>query len=148
MANATQLPGSTIGQISLPYFGRFIKLAGDRQIADWTIEVVNDESFDLFAAFERWINAMGQTSTRANTQRFAGATSSPSSYVGQGIVKQYGKENKVLRTYKMSNVFPTSLSPIGLSFGATDQIESFSVNFSMDWFEVVPDGTTNGIGAN
>jgi len=143
MAKATQMPGSTIGTVQQSYFGRKIKLAGDRNIADWQITVINDETFDMYGAFERWINAMAHTSTRLNAQRVLGATSSPASYVGQALVQHYGKEGNVIRTMKLTNVWPSDVSPIDLSWDANDTIEEFGVTFNMDWFEVV-----DGVGPN
>ena len=40
--SATQIPASTIGQIDVPYFGRQIKVAGDRTFANWNVTVMND----------------------------------------------------------------------------------------------------------
>ena len=43
---ASTIPASTIQQIEIPYFGRQIKLAGDRTFAPWTVTVMNDEDFN------------------------------------------------------------------------------------------------------
>src|SRR6184192_3332049 len=54
MCKSAQLPGSTIGVAPVFYFGREVKLAGNRQYADWTIQIINDEDFIIRNAFEQW----------------------------------------------------------------------------------------------
>ena len=46
-ARATSLPGDTVSSISIPYFGREIKVAGTRTFPDWSITVINDENFRI-----------------------------------------------------------------------------------------------------
>ena len=43
MCRAAQMPASTLGLIEVPYFGRKIKIAGDRTFAEWTVTCINDE---------------------------------------------------------------------------------------------------------
>lgn len=45
MAKAAQMPGATMGMAPLFYFGREVKLAGNRTWQDWTIQIINDENF-------------------------------------------------------------------------------------------------------
>ena len=42
MCRASALPGATIGSVTVPYFGRELKFAGNRTFADWTFTVIND----------------------------------------------------------------------------------------------------------
>ena len=58
MAKAAQIPGSTINSVTVPYFGRELKFAGNRSFADWTITVINDEDFLVRNAVESWMNAI------------------------------------------------------------------------------------------
>ncbi len=139
MAEATQIPALSVGMIPVPYFGRQIKVAGDRRVDNWAITVVNAD-FTLRSAFERWNNSLAQMSTRAERQRVFGATSSPNSYVGQGILTQYGLEGEIVRSYKMTNLWPMEVSGIDLAWANNDQIERFGVTFAMDWFEALPVG--------
>ena len=44
MARAAQIPASTVGTIEVGYFGRKIKIAGDRTFAEWTVTITNDEA--------------------------------------------------------------------------------------------------------
>lgn len=141
MAQATQLPSSTISAIEVPYFGRKIKVAGDRTFDTWTINVLNDEDFKIRHAMERWHNAVNSLTGNLNTT----GSSNPRNYKSQAIVKQYGKANDQtpVRIYKFNGIFPTDVSTIDLDWNATDTIETFSVTFAYDWHEV--SGGTTGI---
>ena len=40
MCRAAQMPASTLGTIEVPYFGRKVKIAGDRTFAEWTVTLI------------------------------------------------------------------------------------------------------------
>ena len=67
MVQAAQIPASTMGIIEVPYFGRKVKIAGDRTFAEWTVTVINDEDFLIRNALEQWSNAINthETNVRA-----------------------------------------------------------------------------------
>ena len=46
-ARSTSLPGDSISSIGLNYFGREIKIAGNRTFPDWSFTVINDEDFTI-----------------------------------------------------------------------------------------------------
>lgn len=58
MCRAAEIPASTLGFVEVPYFGRRIKLAGDRTFQPWTVTIINDEDFLIRNAVENWSNAM------------------------------------------------------------------------------------------
>jgi len=57
---AAQLPESTIGVIEVPYFGRTVKVAGDRTFAEWTVTIINDEDFNVYDAHMRWMDRINK----------------------------------------------------------------------------------------
>jgi len=132
MAKAAQLPESTIGSIEVPYFGRNIKIAGDRTFAEWTITVINDEDFLVRDALERWMDGI-DTHTRAGTKR-GSATSNPGSYVADGVVEQFSKEGDVIKTVTFVNLFPTNVAAIDLAWDSNDAIEEFTVTLQYDHY--------------
>lgn len=137
---ASSLPGSTLGIVEVPYFGRKIKVAGDRTFDDWTVTVINDEDFNIRNAFEYWSNAMDQYTTNAEAKRVNGASENPYSYVTDIQVKQYGKQGEVIKTYVLRNAFPNMVGQIDVSWENNDQIEEFDVTFSLDYFVVAEAG--------
>lgn len=144
---STSIPSSTISSIEVPYFGRKIKVAGDRTFDSWQVTVMNDEDFKLRHIFESWHNKINSLYTNLNTY----GTSAPSNYKSDAYVVQYSKspggtgQGQPLRVYMFSGIFPTDISPIELDWSSTDQIETFSVTFAYDYFEVVS-GSTGTIG--
>lgn len=132
LIRATSLPNSTIGAIEIPYFGRKIKVAGDRSFDTWNVTVMNDEDFRIRHTMELWHNNINSLQTNLNQN----ADNSPSNYKSTAIVTQFGKSGQALRTYRFNGIFPTEISTIDLDWDSTDQIENFSVTFAYDWFEV------------
>lgn len=132
MVQTSQIPSSTLSPIEVSYFGRKIKLAGDRTYDVWTVTVINDEDFLIRNAMEEWSNRINGSLT--NLRTFGG--SQPSLYKSQALVTQYGRTGESLRQYKFNGIFPLEISPIELDWGATDTIETFSVTFAYDNWEV------------
>ena len=56
---AAQIPPMAVGTIDVPYFGRVIKVPGNKTFDNWTVTVINDEEFLIRNAMEKWIAAMG-----------------------------------------------------------------------------------------
>lgn len=131
MAKAAQLPGSTVGMVSVPYFGRELKFAGNRTFPDWTITIINDEDFTIRNAMESWLNSIN---SHAGNVR-AGAAVNPSSYSVDAEVIQYGKTGNELKRYTFVGVFPQDVAPIDLDWGSNDTIEEFSVTFAYQYWE-------------
>lgn len=147
MAKATTLPSSTLGIIEVPYFGRKIKVAGDRTFDDWNVTIINDEDFSVRNAFEFWHNAMDQYSTSSEVKRVNGANANPMSYVQNVQVKQYGKQGDVIKIYNLVNAFPNMIGQIDVSWENNDQVEEFDVTFSFDYFLTSEMGDVGGVSA-
>lgn len=133
---AAELPESTISNIEIPYFGRRIKVAGERSFADWSITVMNDEDFSVRSMFEAWQNAINtmQTNIRLPEAAFE-------QYKAFAVdVTQFAKDGEVLRVYQLIGAFPTQLSGVTLNWDSQNAIEEFTVNFAYDyWLPVVED---------
>lgn len=142
MVQSAQIPAEMIGQIEVHYFGRAIKLAGDRTYDAWTVSVLNDEDFLVRNALEQWSNAINGRET--NIRGFGG--SQPSLYKSQAQVVQYNKIGQPVREYEFDGLWPLEISPIDLAWNAKDQIETFNVTFAYDMWRVVAGSTGNGGG--
>ena len=143
MARAAQIPSSDLGVIEVPYFGRKIKLAGDRTFGEWAVTIINDEDFLIRNAMEQWSNQIN--SLRGNLRTFGAA--SPSLYKANAQVTQFSKTGVPVRTYTFNGIFPQAISTIDLDWNSTDQIEEFVVSFQYDWWEVTGGVTGNAGGA-
>lgn len=151
LCKAAALPSSNITPIEIPFRGRTLKVAGDRTFDVWTITVINDENFRIRTKFEEWMNGISKLTDAS------GATS-PTSYMASAVVNQLGRganqnrhasgpssstatdgsaglsDIKPLRTYYFSDIFPTEVSEIALSYDNTDTIEEFTVTFQVQYW--------------
>lgn len=132
MCQAAQLPESTLGTIEVPYFGRKVKIAGDRTFAEWTVTVINDEDFAVRNAMEAWMSSVNSHEGNLNNT----GSAAPNAYKGQGQVTQFGKNGNRLKTYDFVGMFPTNVAAITLDWDTTDDIERFDVTFQFDYWTV------------
>lgn len=142
MVQAASVPSSSLGQIEVGYFGRKIKLAGNRVYNNWDVQVMNDEDFLVRNSLEHWVNEMN--GAESNLRGFGGPQ--PSLYKSQAQVIQYSKTGTILREYQFDGLFPVDVGPIDLNWDATDQIATFSVSFAYDMWRIVGGGTGSGGG--
>lgn len=133
MTNAADLPGSVIGTIPVPYFGRFINVAGDRMFEDWTCAIYCDEDFIIRNAFESWNNSMSFLNFDTFKEHGASAETTDK-YVHDIKVAHYTKTGKIDKMYILHNAFPYVVSPVQLSWQANDQVMMFEVTWKYDYF--------------
>jgi len=124
------LPGSSIGATTINYFGREIKFAGNRTFSDWSVTVLNDESFELRSAFENWMSLINSHAGNLRNPAFA----SPSTYTSDAFVTQYGKTGIPIQQYNFIGMFPIDLSPMDLDWGSNDTIQEFQVTFAYQYW--------------
>lgn len=136
-ARAAQLPGDTVNQVPVYYFGRELKFAGNRTFADWTVTVINDEDFMIRDSFEKWMSGMNAHVANLRDPSFIRGDGG---YQQDGFVTQFGKAGDVLRRWKFVGLFPIDISPIEVDWGANDTIEEYAVTFAYQWWEWA-DGT-------
>ena len=135
LIRAAQLPASTVDPIDIPYFGRKIKIAGDRTFADWTVTAMNDEDFGLRNDMEAWLNFINTH----QSNRSAATSGSPVNYKTDIRVEQYGKsgpgsEAGIIRSYRIVGAFPTSVDAISLDWDTTNAVETFDITFAYDYW--------------
>lgn len=136
--SAANLPASTLGLIEVPYFGRRIKLAGNRTFENWSVTIMNDEDFQVRNALEQWSNAINRHQANLRATNLA----TPAQYRTTGTVTQYSKTGVPIRTYEFVNLFPATISTIDLNWETADAIETYTVDWAYDYWRVVAPGTT------
>ena len=108
-----------------------MKFAGNRNFADWTITIINDENFKVRKAFESWMNGINSHGTNVRNNNAA----TPTGYSVDAKVDQYDKAGTIIKSYKFVGAFPVDLSPIDLDWGANDSIEEFTATLAYQWWE-------------
>ena len=129
------IPPMAVGVIEVPYFGRTVKVPGNKTFDNWTTTIINDEGFEIRNAFEKWIAAMGTHEKNVSTIG-GGTTGGVTSLYGSASVSQYGKDGSTtaLETYSFVNIFPVNLSEIALGWDSNDAIEEFTIEFAYDYW--------------
>jgi hypothetical protein len=128
LCEAAQLPGSVMTPIVVPFRGRELKIAGDRTFDTWSPTIINDTDFAIRNAMERWMNGIN-----AHTEN-TGLTA-PVDYQVDLLVEQLDRDESVLKTYTFRGCFPTNISPIDLNYGTNNDIERFTVEFQVQYWE-------------
>lgn len=139
LCKAAQLPASTIDNIPVMYRGRAVNIAGERTFAPWTVSVYNDTTFSIRNALEVWSNGvlqMGSTNGRVN----------PRDYQVDLLVHQLDRNGATVKTYKFIDAYPTEIAPIALDYETTNQIETFDVTFTYNYWTSDTSTTGSGFG--
>lgn len=150
VCKASSIPSSTVGQIEVPYFGRKVKMAGNRTFENWTVTVMNDEDFLVRNAFELWSSYIN---SHENNLRDASVIAEQGllGYRTTAVVRHYAKTGVFAggttsgdasiptREYTFVNIFPINIGNIELNWETTDAIEEFTVEFAYDYWTVNAD---------
>ena len=139
LVKAAALPASNITPIEVNFRGRILKIAGDRTFDTWTITVINDTDFIIRSAFEKWMNSINKLSDGTGLQN-------PVDYQADAYVYQLDRSGDTLRKYHFYDVFPTQVAPIDLSYDSTGQIQEFTVELQVLWWEAVRGNAANAGG--
>jgi hypothetical protein len=127
---AAAIPAMAVGVVEVPYFGRVVKVPGNKTFENWNVTIINDENFDIRAGMEEWMASMSSHLGNLNT-----ATNE--NLYGTGVVKQYPKTGATAGTiaeYKFEKIFPVNISEIALDWSSNDAIEEFTVEFAYDYW--------------
>jgi len=130
LCQAAQIPAMTVGQVTVPFRGMNLKLAGDRTFEAWTVTVINDVEFSVRNALESWQLDISQLDS--------GIGAINNDYLlSRAFVEQLNKDDSVLARYEFFNMFPQNIGGIELNMGTADEIETFEVSFDYSHWERV-----------
>ena len=129
LVRSSNLPAQTLGEITVPFRGRNIYIAGDRTFDDtWTTTFLNDTDFMVRNAMERWANGINDLAD--NTGVVA-----PADYQTDLTVEQLDRDDTVLKSYIFRSAWPTTIAAIELTSDTADAIEEFEVTWRFQHFE-------------
>jgi len=131
LCKTAQLPGSTIGVVEVQYFGRPVKMPGNRTFENLTTTIINDEDFVLRHSMEAWMAYLN--AHEDNTTSVAGGSSL--NYTGTLSIQQYNRDgDSGVSPYVFNRCWPVNVAPIDLDWGTNDTIEEFTVEWAYDWW--------------
>jgi hypothetical protein len=147
-ARAASIPPSIIGKIEVPYFGRRIKVDGNREYPDWRVVVMSDENYVVRAALEAWHEKMN-----AHVLNIMSGDYINGGYKATAIVRQYRRaelpqgdltgnltltgQESVVRSYIFEGIFPTGIGGVNLGWDQINQIAEYEIEFAYDWWQPI-----------
>ena len=126
LTKVAEIPGSTIGVITVPYFGRQLKVAGDRTFATLSVTVLNDEAYALRAKFEQWMNKIARHAVSVGSTQL-------DFYQTDLVLHHQKRSGLTAAVYKLTGAFPTTVSTIGLDW-SSEAIEEYTVEFQYQYW--------------
>lgn len=128
LCKGANLPASILNPVEVNFRGRKLQMAGDRTFEPWTVTIINDVDFSVRNAFERWSNGINQ---HADGRGLA----NPTDYMADMIVEQLNKNGDSVKRYDIRGTFPTNISEIELNYDNENQIEEFTVELQVQYWE-------------
>ena len=129
MCKGTNLPAQELTPIEVPFRGRKIYIAGDREFSDtWTTTFINDTDFMIRNALERWSNGINDLALNTGVI-------DPADYQTDLTVEQLDRDDTILKTYIFRSAWPVSISAIELTSEAADALEEFECTWRYQHFE-------------
>ena len=129
LVRTSSLPANSIGEIAIPFRGRSIYIAGDREFADaWTTTFLNDTDFMIRNAMERWSNGINDLALNTGVVL-------PDQYQTDMTVEQLDRDDVVLKSYIFRSAWPTEVTAIELTSESADAVEEFDVTWRYQHFE-------------
>lgn len=130
---ASAYPQSNNQVVEVDYFGRKIKLAGNRTFEDWNVTFYNDQDFDVREIFENWLAAINGHENNVRQPAF-GVNETQASYKGFGRINAWNKTGlSKVKTYEMFGLFPTVVGDMEADWG-NNEVQTFQVTFAYDYW--------------
>ena len=138
-AKATSYPGSAIGMIPVSYQGRVVKYSGERQFAEWSIQVYDSsvayDGVNLRKYFENWITLGDHPVT--HKQQYNIASSTPWQVAFDDITGTVGGGDvRYKKTLFLHNCWPIDISAIDLNYEAADSFAEFTLTLAYDFHKI------------
>lgn len=127
LCNGASIPPITLTPITVNFLGRPMRLAGERDFPEWTINVLNDTNWALRNAFEKWSDII----STIESHRGRGSLGQ---YAQQWEVTQLDRDGSDLKTYRFVDCWPSAISNIDLSFDPATTIEQFAVTIQYQYY--------------
>lgn len=132
LCRSAQIPAMTIGELTIPFRGRFVYVPGDRTYDPWAVTVMNDREYKIRSRLETWMNSLQDI-----------GSSTVSTSIGQSVyrtvqVYQMDRNDRTIRQYNLFDAWPTTLDAIDLAFDTNDTLEEFTCTFRFNYMTVSP----------
>lgn len=128
LCSATTLPASTVGEVIVPFRGRNIYMAGDREFEQWSTTIINDTDFLIRNAIERWSNGMNNMSDNEGLVN-------PVDYQVDAFVDHLDRNGNTIKSYTFRGMFPVSVGSVALTYDPATTLETFECTWRYQYWE-------------
>lgn len=133
---ASAIPSNTFGVIEVPFMGRKIKYAGDRQFTEWQTTMIIDNDWRVFKELYTW-----QQNMNASRDNISGGgatnTYNMNDYKATGIVTMYNQAGAETLKFRLDGIFPSDIQELSLDWDSTDTTADLQVTWAYDFSEVL-----------
>jgi hypothetical protein len=130
MCKGVSFPASTITAATVTYMGRSLQIPGNREAAQLTTSIYNDEDMKIRNYVESWMEKLSGHSTNVRATEF----SKISQYTGNLKVRQMKKDGSgSSKEYEFLDVWPSSCPEIALSWDSND-IQTFDITWEYNYW--------------
>jgi len=126
VAKAGSLPAATVGVVEVPYQNRKIKVPGDRTFADWTVTIINDESYAIRQLFLEWQKGIQEF------DEWKGDTGPQAAHRTISVQPLTRTDKYTDHAWELMG-WPSEVGAIDLSWESNDAVQEYTVTFSITW---------------
>ena len=128
LCQATNLPQSELGELTVNFRGSPIYMAGDRTFQTWTTTIINDTDFLIRNAIERWSNGINNHSDNEGLVN-------PVDYQVDAFVDHLDRNGNTIKSYTFRGMFPTIIGQVDLSYEQATTLETFECTWRYQYWE-------------
>ena len=103
-------------------------MAGDRTFQTWTTTIINDTSFDIRNAIERWSNGINNHSDNEGL-------SNPTDYQVDAFVDHLDRSGNTLKSYTFRGLWPLTIGTVDLNMDQVSALETFECTWRYQYWE-------------
>ena len=133
LCKAASIPPANIAPLAVNYAGRAYKWNGFRTYDNWTVTVINDESFSARNKMMQWRRLMAGKFEGERNSAFGDQLVGTSFFDGDATVKQLSTSGGVKQTYKFDYLWPTEIAGIPVDW-SSDAIQEYTITFAYDYW--------------
>lgn len=126
---ASSMPPGTVEKIEVSYQNRKYHVAGDRTFDDWTVTVYNDQTHSVRRSLMAWQDRMAGLSKDVSGE-------APDAYKREGTITQLDRNGDPVTSASVFGIFPTTVGEVAFDWDSNNEIQTFEVTFSLDYFSV------------
>jgi len=133
LCKAASIPPANIAPLAVNYAGRAYKWNGFRTYDNWTVTVINDESFSIRNRMMEWMRVMGGMLEGKRDSAHGEQLQGTGFKDGNATVKQLSTTGEAMQTYKFDYLWPTEIAGIPVDW-SSDAIQEYTITFAYDYW--------------